>query len=66
MTRDKLLTVKEAAAILGLSDSGVRRLILNRVLPAERIGGRLLVIKASDLALADSRPRAGGYRPRRE
>jgi excisionase family DNA binding protein len=57
---DKLLTVKQVAARVGLSVPGVHRLIQNKVLPAQRVGERMLLVKEADLALA-----AEGRRPRR-
>jgi excisionase family DNA binding protein len=57
--KDKLLTTKEAAARLGMSHSNVCRLIRKEILPAVRIGERVLVVRERDLARAEDRPRAG-------
>jgi excisionase family DNA binding protein len=57
--KDKLLTTKEVAERLKMSHSNVCKLIQKGVLPAERIGERLLVIRERDLARAEDRPRAG-------
>jgi excisionase family DNA binding protein len=44
------LTTAEAAALLGMTDSGVRRLILTGRLKAQRAGKRVLLIRRADLA----------------
>jgi excisionase family DNA binding protein len=45
---DELITTKQAAAELGVSDSRVRQLIIGGELPAQRFG-RSHMIKRSDL-----------------
>jgi len=45
------LSVTEAAERLGLSEKTVRRLLDNEQLPAYRLGGKSIRIKASDLCL---------------
>lgn len=42
---EKLLTLKEAAESLGLSEAEVRRLVEKEVIPAYQIGGRYLRFK---------------------
>jgi len=45
---DKILSTSEAAEILGVVDSRIRQLILNKEIPAVKFG-RAWMIKASDL-----------------
>ncbi len=45
---EKVLTTKEVAEKLGVTDSQVRYLILNKKLPAEKLG-HIHMIKESDL-----------------
>ena len=47
MENKKLLTTKETAQLLGLSDGRVRRMILDGIIKAEKFG-RANVIKKSD------------------
>lgn len=43
------LTTAEAAALLDMTDSGVRRMILTGRLPAQRAGKRVWLIRPADL-----------------
>lgn len=54
MENDKLLSVKEAAAILGVNHQRVQALISQGRLPAQKIGNSY-VIKESDLELVKER-----------
>jgi excisionase family DNA binding protein len=58
----KLLTTKDAAEKLGISEGRVRTLIINGRLPAEKFG-KAHMIKESDLKLVENR-KAG--RPKKE
>ena len=51
---DKLLTTKEVAEKLGVTDSQVRYLILRGQLPAQKLG-HINVVKESDLELIQER-----------
>lgn len=54
-----MLTTKQAADILGVTDSHVRRLIIAGKLPAERVGPRMLVLKREDVEqYRDQHPRS--------
>lgn len=44
------VTTAEAAEILGVTTSGIQRMILTGKLHAQRVGGRVLLIRRSDLA----------------
>lgn len=57
------LTTAEAAAALGLTTRSVRRLIDDGILPARRVGARLLLIRRADLARAKDRPKVGNPDP---
>ncbi len=57
----KLISVKEAAEILGVNGSRVRQLILAGKLPSQLIGNSH-VIKESDLRLVAVRKRGRGQR----
>jgi len=48
MEKDKILTTKEVAKILKITDRHVRRLIKANLIPARKIG-RTFIIKASQL-----------------
>jgi excisionase family DNA binding protein len=54
MENDKLLSVKEVAAILGVNHQRVQALISQGRLPAQKIGNSY-VIKESDLELVKER-----------
>jgi excisionase family DNA binding protein len=54
MKNDKLLSVKEAAQILGVNHQRVQALISQERLPAQKIGNSY-VIKESDLELVKDR-----------
>lgn len=43
------LTTSEAAGVLGVTDSRIRQLILEKELKAEKIGGKTLVIRLSSI-----------------
>ncbi len=53
---DELLTTREAAERLGVTDSRIRQMVLREQLPAIK-KGRDLLIKASDLRLVEDRPK---------
>lgn len=59
----ELLSAKEAAERLNLTEQQTRALIRDGKLPATRIG-RAWIIDSDDLPLAEKRPRPG--RPRRK
>jgi excisionase family DNA binding protein len=45
---EKLLTVKQAADLLGCSEAGIRKWVYQRRLPVVRVG-RLVRVRATDL-----------------
>jgi excisionase family DNA binding protein len=53
---DDLLTTREAAERLGVTDSRIRQMVMREQLPAVK-KGRDLLIKASDLKLVEERPK---------
>lgn len=55
-------TIAEAAEILGVTTSGIRRMIMTGRLKAERIGNRILVIRRDDLV---GMKRSNAGRPRK-
>ena len=57
-----LLSTQQAAEILGIESSGVRKLILRGRLPATKVG-RDHVIQESDLALVAVRKRGRPFKP---
>jgi excisionase family DNA binding protein len=64
--RTELYTTKEAAEVLSLSDSYLRRLIkLGKALPAMQIGGTWVFTKEEIARLRD-RPISKGGRPRKK
>lgn len=56
---DGYLTIKEAAAALGVSEGRVRQLVRRGQLEGVKVGGRLHVTPSSVQERAESRPRAG-------
>lgn len=50
---DRLLTIRQAAEQLQISERTVRRLIGTGALPAVKIGGRLVRIRARDLRIVE-------------
>ena len=63
METDTLLTVKEAADQIGVSESAVRNATLEGRLPFVRMYGRKL-IKPADLAAYQERAHPGGVKPK--
>jgi len=47
---DRLLTTPEAAKRLAVSESGLRKLVARGVVPAIKLGGRMVRFSESDLA----------------
>lgn len=54
----KLITTREAAKVLGISDARVRQLIYEGQLPAEKIGNSNLILE-SDLSKVTIHGKAG-------
>ncbi len=67
MKNDNLLSVKDAAQILGVNHQRVQALISQGRLPAQKIGNSY-VIKESDLELVKDRQvgRPKGYSPKKK
>jgi excisionase family DNA binding protein len=63
MDADTLLTVKEAAEHIGVSESAVRNATLEGRLPFVRMYGRKL-IKVADLTAYQERAHPGGIKPK--
>jgi excisionase family DNA binding protein len=61
--KSDLITTREAAKVLGVSDARVRQMIYADTIPAQKIGGANL-IKRSDLANVVTHRKAG--RPPKE
>lgn len=59
--RKNVITVSEAARIIGVHHSQVTRYIKDGLLEAERIGNQLFLNRRH--AEAFQRPKRGGYRP---
>jgi excisionase family DNA binding protein len=61
----KLLTTKDVAAKLGISDTRVRQIIISGKLPAQKFGN-VLLIQESDLKLLENRTVGRPAKPKPE
>jgi excisionase family DNA binding protein len=63
MAEEKFLTVREAAALLGVSEKEVVALAENGTLPAYKIGGVFLRFKKEQVVLHLRRMQPAGFKP---
>ncbi len=62
--KDKLYTTQEAAALIGVTDSRLRQLILKgKATPAQKVGGTW-IFTIEEIERLQTRPKAG--RPKRQ
>jgi excisionase family DNA binding protein len=65
MDSERLLSISRLKEHTGLSESGIRRLVRQGVIPAVRIGRRILFKPSSIARFLDQRETGGDIRPKR-